>query len=79
MVYTQSRAINKMNWLYFNRRWHISSTPNTTYKICTYTAQTNTSILYGHPEFPHEEKLKFEPEEKQFSLLLKVEFSCHKL
>jgi hypothetical protein len=25
-----------------------------------------------------EEKLEFEPEEKKFSLFLKVEFSCHK-
>jgi hypothetical protein len=28
---------------------------------------------------PHEEKSKFEPEEKKFNLLMKVEFSSYKL
>ena len=40
-----------------------------------YTVQTNTAIYYGHPDLPREEKSKFEPEEKKFSLLLKIEIS----
>ena len=39
---------------------------------------TNTALQYSHSELPHEEKSKFELEEKKFNLLLKVEFSSHK-
>ena len=35
--------------------------------------QTYTAIYYGHSELSHEEKSKFEFEEKKFSLLLKRE------
>ena len=38
------------------------------------TPQKCTMFKYGHPLVPHEEKSKFELEEKKFSLLLKVEF-----
>ena len=48
--------------------------------IYPYLVLIQPSNMYGHPELPRENKLKFEPEEKKkFSLLLKVEFSCHKL
>ena len=36
-----------------------------------YADQTNKVISYGHPELPREEKIKFEPKEKNFSFLLK--------
>ena len=39
--------------------------------------QTNTALRYGHFELPHEEKSKFEFEEKKFSLLLKREVCGH--
>ena len=35
--------------------------------------QTNTVVIYGHPELSGEEKSKFEFEEKKFSIVLKME------
>ena len=57
--------------LTFNRRWHISTTPNTTKK--NVQVQTNTVVFYGHPELSGEEKSKFEFEEKKFSIVVKME------
>ena len=55
-----------------NRRWHISTTPNTTKKK-NVQVQTNTVVLYGHPELSGEERSKFEFEEKKFSIVVKME------
>ena len=55
-----------------NRRWHISTTPNTTKKK-NVQVQTNTVVFYGHPELSGEEKSKFEFEEKKFSIVVKME------
>ena len=56
-----------------NRRWHISTTPNTTKKICTlFKLIQPSNMVTLRPELPCEEKSKFKPDEK-FSLLLKME------
>ena len=54
-----------------NRRWQISTTPNTTKK--NVQVQTNTVVFYGHPELSGEEKSKFEFEEKKFRIVVKME------
>ena len=59
-----------LNSFDFNRRWHISTPPNTTKKLCTLFKLIQQS---GNFELPREEKSKLEPKEKKFSLLLKME------
>ena len=54
----------------FNRSWRISTTPNTTKHFFDHF-QTYKAIYYGHSELSHEEKSKFEFEEKKVQFIAK--------
>ena len=63
----------------FNRRWHVSTTPNTSKTFCFCSPNCSNYLIWSsrHSELPREEKSRLEPEEKKLSLLLKREiFYC---
>ena len=64
--------------LSFNRRWHISTTPHTTKKFCTLFKLIQPSNMVTLSCLAKKNQ-NLNPRKKKFSLLQKVELSCHKI
>ena len=62
----------------FNRRWHISTTPSTTKIFCTLFKLIQPSNMVTLSCLAKKNQ-NLNPRKKKFSLLLKDEFSYHKL
>ena len=64
-------------YLSINRRWHLSTTPNTTKKCCTLFKLIQPSDMVAlRAEKPREEKSKFEPEKKSSVYYWKLSFQA---